>query len=232
MVGRTAYGANEQKCERLIAYAVDDALRLAVISDFGVMKGTTKNIVSALSEEIRRRSSAGPGPFLVAIDGRSGVGKSTVAESLCHGLEAALVCGDDFYAGGTEVRREGPDELADDCIDRAQLARALQNLKSSQPAEYFAFDWQAFDGRRSDTPRIVRPRPLIVLEGVYSNHPDLRSLVDFSVLLVVSDAKRWQRLVKREGDIGDWERQWHTAEDWYFDNLARTETFDVVLKAD
>lgn len=51
-------------------------------------------------------------PFVVAIDGRSGVGKSTFARDLAERLGAALVEGDDFFAGGwpsaTTARENAP----------------------------------------------------------------------------------------------------------------------------
>lgn len=195
------------------------------------MKNSSEEIVAKLSAEIRRRSSATPKPFLVAIDGRSGVGKSTVAESLCQDLGAAIVAGDDFYAGGITVWRKCAEELAEICIDRAKLLAVLRELKSNRVATFFPFDWETFDGRNSDSQKTVYPEPLIILEGVYSCHPDIRSLVDCAVLLKLDDAEREMRLLTREGRITEWERQWHAAEEWYFDNLARQEDFDKVVDA-
>lgn len=193
------------------------------------MNGSTEKIASSLSAEIRHRSSAGSPPFLVAIDGKSGVGKSSVAKLLCRDLDAALVCGDDFYAGGTEIRHDSPEDLAAVCIDRSRLLSVLRDLKSGRAARFHPFDWDAFDGRVSKRQETISPRRLLVLEGVYANHPDFRPLIDCSVLLRISEAERQERLLKREGTITDWERQWHRAEDWYFDNLAPAEAFDIVL---
>ena len=168
-----------------------------------------------------------PSPSPV-VDGRSGVGKSTFAERLRRQFDAALVPMDDFYAGGTGLRCGSPQELAEICIDRVRVRSVATALKSGRPVRYAPFDWEAFDGTQAKRDRIVQPRPLVVLEGVYSNHPDLRACIDFSILLQVPQQERDRRLRAREGEITDWERQWHRAEDWYFETLARPRDFDVV----
>lgn len=176
----------------------------------------------------------GPGPrhaptCLIAIDGRSGVGKSTIAEQLAQRLDAALVSGDDFYAGGTEIHAGSPEDLADICIDRRRLGAVLKDLKAGRAVDYRAFDWDRFDESLSVEPVTIRPRPVVIAEGVYANHPDLGHLVDLSVLVRVPEAERARRLLDREGALTAWERQWHRAEDWYFATAARPEHFDVVI---
>ncbi len=184
----------------------------------------------ALTETLAPFLDRADGPFLVAIDGRSGTGKSTLAEALARRLDAALIPGDDFYAGGTEIHRRTPEALADICIDRAQLRSVLQALKSNRPTRYAAFDWEAFDGTLAAQETTIEPRAVLMVEGVYAAHPDLRDLVDFAILLRTSKAERDRRLLEREGTLTEWERQWHRAEDWYFDTLARPESFDTVIK--
>ena len=168
--------------------------------------------------------------MLVAIDGRSGAGKSTLAQSLAHEIGAALVEGDDFYAGGVGLRDDPAEVLARDCIDWRAERLVLEALKSGRRATYHPFDWDAFDGALSALPKLIQPRPIIVLEGVYANRPEHRDLVDLSVLLVVEDAERERRLLAREGELTAWERQWHRAEDWYFATAAPRSAFDLVME--
>ena len=188
-----------------------------------------ENRVASVAERIVAGRATADRPFLIAIDGGSGAGKSTFAGLLSRRLDAALVSGDDFYAGGTGLHRLNPKELAEICIDRARLRAVLQRLKSNQTARYAPFDWAAFDGGLAEQETIVQPRPIIILEGVYAFHPELRDQIDFSVLLRVPQDERERRLLAREGGLTEWERQWHRAEDWYFANLARPEVFDLVV---
>lgn len=169
-------------------------------------------------------------PVFVAIDGRSGVGKSTFANALAAATGATLIEGDDFYAGGTELRTDTAEQRADACIDRAKLVSMLQQLKSGLPTTYRAFDWDAFDGRLRAPAITVRPANVVILEGVYAAHPDLQSIMQVRILLTAPDAVRMLRLIAREGSIGPWERQWHEAEDWYFAHIASAKDFNLIVR--
>lgn len=168
-------------------------------------------------------------PIVVSIDGRSGAGKSTIAAYLAQDLFASIVSCDDFYAGGTDVLPFAPDQLADICIDRSRLRKTLEALKSKLHVLYAPFDWQAFDGSLAASKILAAPTPVIISEGVYSAHPDLRDIVDIAVLVRTSPVERERRLLEREGALGPWERQWHRAENWYFKTLAPPEAFDILV---
>lgn len=158
------------------------------------------------------------------------MGKSTLAAQIAEAVEGQIIHGDDFFAGGVEVRPEPAEQLAKVCIDRRAVASVLATLCTGQTARFHAFDWKRFDGRLREKETVVSPDGLIILEGVYSNHPELRPFLDLSVLIETSDDTRLQRLIAREGELTAWERQWHRAEDHYFAKLALPESFDLVIK--
>lgn len=167
-----------------------------------------------LIARIRERARELRRPCMVALDGRSGAGKSTLAAHLAGALDASMLDGDGFFAGGVVMRSDTPQERARDCIDWARQRTVLQSLRAGREASYLAFDWEAFDGRLEAEPTVVEPRSIVIIEGVYSARPELGDLVDYRVLLRVSEATRVARLLAREGSIGAWERQWHEAEEW------------------
>jgi uridine kinase len=169
-------------------------------------------------------------PVLVAIDGRSGAGKSTFGAALAAASNAPLIEGDAFYAGGLELRSDTAKQRAEACIDRPKLRGVLQQLKAGRAATYRPFDWEAFNGSLRSPAITVRPSNVVIVEGVYSCHPDLTDLVDVKILLTVPNALRQQRLVEREGSIGPWERQWHEAEEWYFAHLSMANHFDLIIE--
>lgn len=171
----------------------------------------------------------GDRPAIVGIDGRSGVGKSTLARAIAEETSATVVAGDDFFAGGTTLIDAPPEHLADLCIDRQRLLTVLEDLRSGRPAAWRAFDWEAFDGRLEVDLTRVAPADVIIVEGVYSCHPDLHPALDLRVLAKVAPHVREDRLQAREGEIGPWERQWHAAEDCYFATLAPETAFDRVF---
>ncbi|MFZ5892545.1 MAG: uridine kinase family protein [Myxococcota bacterium] len=186
----------------------------------------------SLVTRIAERSAATSQPLVVALDGRSGVGKSTWAKALATQLDATLIEGDDFFAGGVEVRRDRPQERAAACIDWQSQRKVLSELRAGRAASYQAFDWLAFDGRLRVEATRCEARRVVLLEGVYSARPELRDLLDLRILLRVPEAVRQARLLAREGVLTAWELQWHEAEQWYFAEAAPPECFDIVLDAD
>lgn len=178
---------------------------------------------------IRQAARKRSGPLVVAIDGRSGTGKSTLAQALAERLGAGVIEGDDFYSGGTGIEGDPPQSRAARCIDWQIQRRVLTALQAGQRATYHAFDWDAFDGSREEEPTQVGPAPILILEGVYSARPELQDLLDLTILATVPRTVREARLLNREGEVGPWERQWHEAEDWYFAHAAPQDGFDLVL---
>ncbi|MBS7700422.1 MULTISPECIES: (d)CMP kinase [unclassified Chelatococcus] len=188
------------------------------------------NSPAELSDLIAARTIAMTRPFIVALDGRSGAGKSTLAAALADQLDAAIVEGDDFYAGGIELRSDSAASRAAACIDWTRQRAVLEALTASRKASWHAFDWDTFDGRLRDEQTVVEPRPVVILEGVYAARPELAGFIDMRVALIVPDDQRLKRLAAREGTIGPWERQWHEAEDFYFADVMPLSAFDVIAE--
>lgn len=185
--------------------------------------------VEAIVVRIAERARGFARPCVVAIDGRSGTGKSTLAANLAAALGASVLDGDGFFAGGVVVRGDAPEDRVRDCIDWRRQRPVLEALRAGHTASYQAFDWEAFDGRLATEPTVVEPRSVVIFEGAYTARPELADLVDLKLLLRVTEETRVSRLLEREGSIGAWERQWHEAEEWYFAHLAPPEAFDLIL---
>lgn len=186
---------------------------------------------SVLVEAILRLDR--PGPKLVAIDGRSAVGKSTLAAAVADTLDALVIDGDDFYAGGTaeEWDAMSPAGKAAHCIDWRRQRPILEQLAKGEQATWHAYDWEANDGRLSESRSVALPRPVVILEGVYSARPELADLFHLRVLAEAPAAVRHERWVAREGEgyPDDWSRRWTEAEDWYFTRVMPPEAFDLML---
>ena len=166
----------------------------------------------ALSRHISLVSTTTERPYVIALDGRSGVGKSTLAAQLADVVDATIIEGDDFFAGGTGLRSDAPAVRVAECIDWSRQRAVLNALRQGCKATWNAFDWDAFDGRLQPEATELSPTPVVILEGVYSARPELADLVDLKVLVTVPDALREARLLEREGSIGPWELQWHQGE--------------------
>jgi para-aminobenzoate synthetase len=166
-------------------------------------------------------------PFVVALDGRCAAGKTMLAAALAQVTDAAVIEGDDFYAGGVGLRTEPPAALVAACIDWRQQRIVLEALRAGRQASWHAFDWEAFDGELCAELTVRAPRPIVILEGIYSARPELADLIDLSVLVRADESVRGSRLLAREGVIGPWERQWHFAEEYYFEFIRPPMSFHM-----
>lgn len=172
-------------------------------------------------------------PAVVALDGRSGTGKSTLAEWMAGQLGGIRVDQDDFYAGGDidEWRRLTSREKADRVIDwRRVRDEVLLPLREGQGASWRPFDWDTMIGLAPET-ITVPPSGLVILDGAYSARPELDDLIDLSILVTLDDAVRRERLRLREGEdlVSCWHTVWDEAEDYYFGTIRPPEAFDLVI---
>lgn len=196
-------------------------------------------------------------PLFVALDGRSGAGKSSIAAVLADGLSAfttsssfiaerpttmtvTVIEGDQFYSGGSATSWDGRPaiELADRVIDWRRQRSVLEQLRGDGQATWSPFDWHSDDWDSDEPPRgepiTSTSATVVILEGAYSARPELHDLLDLRVLLDVPTDVRRRQLLEREGEAyrADWEARWSAAEAHYFATVMPAERFDLVLGRD
>jgi uridine kinase len=187
------------------------------------------------------RDRQGRAPILVALDGGSGSGKSSLAALVAAELNAAIVESDDFFAAritDAEWNAMAPRERAAAAIDWRRLRReALEPLLAGTSASWHPFDFAA--GTRPDGtyPMAIEavtrgPASVIVLDGAYSARPEISDLIDLAVLVDVPTSDRHRRIALRETDeafLAAWHARWDSAEDYYFTNVRPPSSFDLVV---
>lgn len=169
----------------------------------------------------------------VAVDGHSGVGKSTLSSAIANSIGGVYVDQDDFYAGGDVQTWSSldPDLRWKRCIDWKRVRHELlAPLRAGRGARYSPFDWEAMT-RSSGTETHIEPADVVVLDGTYSSRPELLDLIDLTVLVTLNGSARTQRLRQREGDdwSADWFSMWDEAEDVYFETVRPASSFDIVI---
>ena len=207
---------------------------------------TSQLLAEQLVEQLQVALAQKTTPVFVAVDGRSGCGKSTIAKLVVDKLNAdgsgdvivTVIEGDQFFGGGSQ---ESWDELSiDDRVDRVidwrRERTLLRSLKDSGFGTWYPFDWESEEWDSDEVPLKPVPErcvatPIVILEGVYSSRPELADLFDIRVLVNVPSDVSAKRLRGREGEayLEEWERRWSDAEDHYFGSIVATEEFDVVL---
>ena len=167
-------------------------------------------------------------PFLVAIDGGSAGGKSTLGAALAQALDATLVHMDDFFlppAMRTEERFAQPGGNIHWERVREQV---LLPFSKGEAAEYGVFDCSVMAVGR--TVREV-PRDVVIVEGAYSLHPALRDFFDLRVLVEVDGETQKERILRRNGErmLQRFQREWIPLERAYFEACAVRDCCQIIL---
>jgi uridine kinase len=155
---------------------------------------------------------------VLAIDGRSGAGKSTFAAALARTLQAPLVSLEDLY-GGWDGLWHGVALLCD-----AVLAPLAQGVAASVPR----YDWRSGEWA---PPWRLEPPAILVVEGVGAG--SLRAAPHTSVLvwLECDEARRRERVrERRAADLEQWER-WAARERDYVEAERPAQRADLVIAA-
>jgi uridine kinase len=195
---------------------------------------------SRLLAAIRRLQEEQGSPIVVALDGRSASGKSTLAALVEKSVRAALIPSDDFFAAAIpDGEWDGLpiEERYRQVIDIDRLrTEALEPLIAGKPARWHPFDFEAGlrpDGTYGISADCVERQPadIIIVDGAYSARPELADLVDLAVLVEAPEGERHLRLEAREesGFLARWHRRWDPVEDYYFTIVRPTESFDLIV---
>ncbi|WP_027345688.1 uridine kinase family protein [Hamadaea tsunoensis] len=170
-------------------------------------------------------------PLIVAVDGHSAAGTSTLGRLLADRLGVTLVQGDDFY-------REAPDgvrrawnaaEGVDLFFDWQRLRReVLEPLKEGRTAAYQPYSWRPEGGLADETVEL-KATPIVIFEGVYAARPEYADLLGLTVFVETPAEERLRRLHERGHGNDDWWPHWDAAEEHYYRHIRPQETFDLVV---
>lgn len=164
----------------------------------------------------------------VAVEGRSGSGKSTVAERLCTALAArgeavAVLTMEELYPGW-EGLEEAPGLLRE---------WVLGPLARGERAVWRRYDWErgAFAKEWTALPGDVAAGGVLLVEGCGAGAASVRDLLDLLVWVTVHDDERFRRLDGR-GDAAvytPYRRVWAEQEEAFHGENRPQEHADLVV---
>lgn len=175
-------------------------------------------------------------PFLFAIDGRCGAGKSTLAlwlrESLAkQALPCLLFRMDDFFLP-PEMRTAKRLSVPGENVYHERFLHEVLLPLSERRAFSFA-PFRCADGK--DGEKItVSPAPLAIIEGSYACHASLSPFYHLRCFLTVSPEEQEKRLLRREGKekFALFQKKWIPLEESYFALPETMARFELILSAD
>lgn len=190
-------------------------------------------------------SAIGKTPLIVGIDGLGGAGKSTLSESLAAALAAqgrpvTLLHIDDFiHQRAVRYRDDVP---AWRCYYELQwnYAPLLALIAACRREGMYSGNVSLYE-KETDTYRTqpvdIPAGSIVIVEGVFLQRPALAGLFDYMIYLDIPEEIRLQRVLLRDGYIGDreaimekYEQRYFPAERHYVESCRPAETADVVMK--
>jgi uridine kinase len=150
--------------------------------------------------------------LLIAIDGRCGSGKSSLAQLIASVYGAMVVHMDDFFQ--TERQKAADERAVVANIDGARLMAALNPLSRGEPFEIRPYDCLTDEFL---PPRLLRPGRVNVVEGSYCLHPAIRLDYGLKIFLTVDPETQKARLKARNPELYDrFVAEWIPQEEAYF----------------
>lgn len=155
---------------------------------------------------------------VVAIDGRSGAGKSSLAATLARQLNAPVVSLEGLYGGWDGLER-GIDLL---------VSEVLKPLAAGRAARVPRYDWVA---REWAEPLLLEPPEVLIVDGVGAGARRAAAFESLLVWLEVPAPTRKQRALDRDGEtFAPYWDQWAAQEDQMLAREHTPDRADIIIR--
>ena len=172
----------------------------------------------------------------LAIDGKCGAGKSTLAQLLTERYSCNVIHMDDFYLPAslrtaTRLNEAGGNIHYERFCEQVlpSLLTLKENSDNFQPAFYQVFNCHTMQYKPLTC--AITKQPLTIVEGSYCLRPEFRAAYDLKVFLDISSEKQKEKLLARNGAeaLHNFITKWIPMEQKYFDVLTPAAICDITF---
>jgi uridine kinase len=173
--------------------------------------------VVRIGAEVRSAAPRAGRTRVVAVDGRSGAGKTRLAGLLAGELGAAVVSLEDLYGGWDGLER-GVDLL---------VSQVLEPLAAGRAARVPRYDWAAAQWAE---PAVLEPPAVLIVEGAGTGARRATAYASLLVWLDAPEAVRKRRALDRDGEtFAPYWDTWAAQEDAMLARERTPERADLVI---
>lgn len=175
---------------------------------------TMGQIADTILKEIQLRFRT-QDPFLIAIDGRCAAGKTTLAEYLRNSINSNVFHMDHFFLRPEQRTKERLQQPGGNVDYERFYEEVLFPLKQGLPVTYRSYDCQQ---QKLAAPVSIDSKPISIIEGSYSCHPNLWDSYDLRIFLTVPFEEQLRRIESRNGAdrLFVFREKWIPMEEQYF----------------
>jgi uridine kinase len=130
---------------------------------------------------------------IIAIDGMSASGKSTIAHQLKDDLKTNLIHMDDFFLRDHQRTNKRLDEVGGNIDYERFLEEVIKPLENHQPLNYHQYNCQT----KTMRPIKEKPNPITIVEGAYALREEFFNTYDLTYLFIIDESIQASRIKKR-----------------------------------
>lgn len=165
---------------------------------------------------------------IIAIDGRAGAGKTTLATKLTHFLQAELIHMDDFFLPMNLRTKERLQSAGGNIHYERFLEQVLPYLTTHIPFAYPCFDCSTMNYNKE---KQIQNTGWCIVEGSYSHHPSFQRYADITIFVDIEKELQKKRILQRNGEkmAELFETKWIPMEETYFHEFQIKEKSDFII---
>ena len=170
--------------------------------------------------------------IIIAIDGRSGSGKTRLAELLAEKYDANVFHMDDFFLRNEQRTEERLNEIGGNVDYERFREEVLIPLWYGDPVNYIPYNCKTMS-LDNDNAQIIKPKRINIVEGSYSQHPYFGDPYQLRIFCDIDSENQLNNIAMRIGTddarLEKYRNEWIPKENTYFDTNKIEEKSDVLI---